>query len=720
MADAVPEAAAAPDAAATAAAEGGGGNAYPNPAVPSAAELAALVQALRGGNAAAQRTAADAMSKLVESFAILDETDECARICDALVELGAIGLLLDMLSGCSPDDERAQSSANALEWLTDFSSAARQAMLTAGGMPVLLRIMQAETRSAPNVTELTADIFGYCMQHASVRDACVADADFNRQAVAVLGNKGMTGEALDALCDGLDPYLRHGAAARNALRRAQCLPALASRMLDLHDVADYSCSSICGLVTYLQNADGQTAADTHAALYDAGIYAACTTILSAAMSGASRGKTFREARTFNLVARILITAFEEFEALRPALRQYVLVQPKALAGMAHAARSCTLAHGRKGLVGFLMKLRDDDGLRQALPGLWLLDAHFAACAVLRLRHSDTALVRGFVAQWRTASCLQAVAHPLPQQALPAAVSLACLSTDHASFRKLLASGTRLDILCTALVAAASRRCSEMDAEDASSQQPTLWWQLLVFRDAIQSAVKATRLAALAAAAGSEASADDELSAKLDSYRGVTLSASDVNVRRRDSTVLLIGGEPFYAHGAALEARSTVLADVLSDAETLDPIALPLPADVPADKHYALFRVAVEHTYTGSIAADMSAAELPSLFFLADHLQMDSLCAWCVERITPLLVPDARMLEAVWVAALARSCDALCDACATAWFVASSTAKNDLDHTTLLDVLARMQAACGADVPLSAQLARVLRAALLARDAGAAA
>ncbi len=187
------------------------------------------------------------------------------------------------------------------------------------------------------------------------------------------------------------------------------------------------------------------------------------------------------------------------------------------------------------------------------------------------------------------------------------------------------------------------------------------------------------------------------------------------MRRRDSTVLLIGGEPFYAHGAMLEMQSTVLADALRDAETLDPIALPLPAGVPADMHYSLFRAAVEHAYTGGIAADVSADELLPLFCLADHLQMDSLCMWCVERMAPLLARDARMLEAVWGAALARSCDALCDACATAWLVASA-AKEDADDTSLLDVLARMHAACGADAPLSAQLARVLRAALLARIA----
>jgi hypothetical protein len=126
---------------------------------------------------------------------------------------------------------------------------------------------------------------------------------------------------------------------------------------------------------------------------------------------------------------------------------------------------------------------------------------------------------------------------------------------------------------------------------------------------------------------------------------------------------------------------------------------------------------VEHAYTGGIAADMSADELLPLFCLADQLQMDSLCEWCVERMTPLLVPDARMLETAWSAALTRSCDALCGACATAWLVAAST-NDDANDTALLDMLARTHAACGADAPLSAQLARVLRPALLAHAAEA--
>jgi hypothetical protein len=88
-------------------------------------------------------------------------------------------------------------------------------------------------------------------------------------------------------------------------------------------------------------------------------------------------------------------------------------------------------------------------------------------------------------------------------------------------------------------------------------------------------------------------------------------------------------------------------------------------------------------------------------------------------MAPLLVPDAHMLETVWAAALARSCDAVCDVCATAWLVAAA-ANDNADDTTLLDMLARLHAACGQAAPLSTQLARVLRASLLARDAGAAA
>jgi hypothetical protein len=191
----------------------------------------------------------------------------------------------------------------------------------------------------------------------------------------------------------------------------------------------------------------------------------------------------------------------------------------------------------------------------------------------------------------------------------------------------------------------------------------------------------------------------------------TLVAADVNVQRRDSTVFLIGGQPFYAVGAVIEKKSSVLADALRNAATLDPIALPLPSGVAADERYATFRAAVEHAYTGGVA-DAAAASLLPLWCLGDHLQMDELCAWCIERIAPCLAADAALLEAAWAAALARPCDSLCDACARAWL--RLNAANE-EYDAVLQLLLRMQAGCGAGAAPAAQLVRVLRAALQARS-----
>jgi hypothetical protein len=379
------------------------------------------------------------------------------------------------------------------------------------------------------------------------------------------------------------------------------------------------------MLTHLHLADGSTVDATHAAFYnwyDEGIYAACVAVLGAATSRAEPPMTPEHFTVLNAVTNILFGALDKSEALRPVLRQYILAQSGALAGVALAARIFTDEAQHTCSTAFLAWMRHDSGLK-TLPGLRLLDTQFAACAVMQLRVTDAALVGLFVADWRSATCLQALSRPLTHQALPAAMSLACLATEDACFRKLLTKGKRLEMLSNALVAAADCRhyvaAAGLHLNPAVlQQQPGLWWQLLVFRHAIKSAANGAQLTAPAPVASEEASTADEPGAKRrrTSHRGVALSAADVNVRRRDSTVLLIGGQPFYAHGAALEAHSAVLADALRDAETLEPVALPLPAGVPAELHYALFRDAVEHAYTGGITADMSAEELLPLFCLA--------------------------------------------------------------------------------------------------------
>jgi hypothetical protein len=181
----------------------------------------------------------------------------------------------------------------------------------------------------------------------------------------------------------------------------------------------------------------------------------------------------------------------------------------------------------------------------------------------------------------------------------------------------------------------------------------------------------------------------------------------VNVRRRDSTVLLIAGQPIYVNGELMEGKSVVLKYLLNNVQTpLDhPIPLPLPGGVPADQHHAIFRAAVEHAYTGMVEGLDDASLLP-LWCVGDHLQMDELRDWCVEQMLPLMRKDGDMLEATWAAALARPCKALCDACASAWLVSASAA--EASDTAPLQLLARVHAGCTAGVSLTVQVARVLR------------
>jgi len=185
------------------------------------------------------------------------------------------------------------------------------------------------------------------------------------------------------------------------------------------------------------------------------------------------------------------------------------------------------------------------------------------------------------------------------------------------------------------------------------------------------------------------------------------------VQRRDSTVLLIAGRPFYVNGALIEAKSAVLADALSSATTLDPVAIALPNEVPEEQQYALFHAAVEHAYTGASAASQIAPEsLLPLWCLGDHLQLEELCAWCVERLVPVLAKDSALLERAWTTALARPSDALGDACATAWLLLEKSVPNWGEITAIL-LLKRVHESCAAEKLVAAQLARVLRKALLA-------
>jgi hypothetical protein len=274
--------------------------------------------------------------------------------------------------------------------------------------------------------------------------------------------------------------------------------------------------------------------------------------------------------------------------------------------------------------------------------------------------------------------------------------------------RILAAGDRLEFLVAELVDLALDRYQAL-----TPLCNTRCSQMSGVADAVCALVGKAGLARFVAAADTDA---DEMPAKrqrIDSG-GARLRASDVNVKRRDSTVLLIAGRPFYVNGALLETKSAVLADALSSVETLDPIAIALPNEVPEEQQYDLFHAAVEYAYTGTVASDVSTESLLLLWCLGDHLQMDELCAWCVERLMPVLVKDAALLERAWTTALARPSDELGDACATAWLLMPSSESSwDFICSTWLVLFKRVHDSCAAKELPAAQLVRVLRKGLLA-------
>jgi hypothetical protein len=365
---------------------------------------------------------------------------------------------------------------------------------------------------------------------------------------------------------------------------------------------------------------------------------------------------------------------------------------------------------------------------------WLADSHFATCAFPFGRdrnESNAEAVAALVAQLTTADSLRALARPLQHEALPAAASLAMLTCERgdsgARTRALLADGARLDTLLAGLLVASAP--DFVPAPQACSAR----WQSRALRTALKMAACAAILViassenwsaeqhadepdapAAAAAAGNKRRRLSESPVSSCGGCGVTFTAADVNEPRRDSTVLLVAGRPFHACGMLLEKASGVLADALRDAPpTLAPVPVPLPVGVPESAHYALFTAAVEHAYTGDIGTLDDASLLP-LWCVGDHLAMDALRAWCVPRLVPVMAADVALLEEAWSAAMARPCDALCDACATAWLRADAAAAEG--DETLLRLLARLQAGARSDAAPATDVARVLRAALRHVDA----
>ena len=94
--------------------------------------------------------------------------------------------------------------------------------------------------------------------------------------------------------------------------------------------------------------------------------------------------------------------------------------------------------------------------------------------------------------------------------------------------------------------------------------------------------------------------------------------------------------------------------------------------------------------------------------------MDELCAWCVERMAPVLDQDVALLERAWTTALARPSDELGDACATAWLVMGKDKRGSWRSIlTWFKLFKRVHDGCAVKELPAAQLVRVLHKAVLA-------
>jgi hypothetical protein len=465
-------------------------------------------------------------------------------------------------------------------------------------------------------------------------------------------------------------------------------------------------ATACELLQFLQTRD-----DFDFMVFDdAGVYVACVELLG----DLCRRQADLDYAPQAEVTRVLMTASEKTLAIRQHVRFLLSTCPGALVSVtAGVYELCAnQSADASSSVAFL------DAMRRHVPAEWLLlDPSFAIVGIRIYRPDDDdgAPAEAYVklaveldGLRKTHRCRRALARPLQHQKLTAALSVVSSLYLGDDYKRLLVNDDRLEILVDALVDSAAQRFSEaVPAPDFS------FWRGQALRHCTGWLVDDINLDATPVE-------DDDVAVGPAAKRARTVSAaalraSDVNVQRRDSTVLLIAGRPFYVNGALIETKSAVLADALSSATTLDPVAIALPHEIPEEQQYALFHAAIELAYTGTVASDVGDEALLLLWCLGDHLQMDELCTWCEQRLVLKLPDDAALLEHAWTTALARPSDALGDACARAWLRLENSLCAD-DNAAML-LLKRVHDGCAAKELVAAQLVRVLRKALLASLTG---
>ena len=684
-----------------------------NPDLASDAELAeraaALVAALRSGKSKAQIKAAAEVKFLVVTLEdSRPPVPAHPRTVAALVAAGVGAALLPLIHGAS---EVGTSAATALCELLYISDAERREVLDNLGIDKVLELLRESNGELQLALAAMLFEFTRCVEWM---ESLSPDNDLVERAMSLPFLTANAWATKGVLSFVLGLLKRHPRAWHVLVpsRVSLLVRSLSLRFDENPEQRFLLAATACELLQFLQTRDG-----FDFAIFDeAAVYVRCVELLG---DLCRRQVECRSNRPQAEVTRVLMRASDVSPAFRRHIQCLVFCCPGAYVSLnAGVHEICEKKSAdASAAVAFL------NVLHGYAPAEWfLLDPSFAAAGMrFNTPTSDAGVARGeyikFTCEvdqnWETPSCVRALAQPLQHQKLAAAVSLASLLYLGDAYRRLLASGDRLEIFVDALVDSAAMKLSE----PASAPDFSFW------RDQILR--QCTSWLVTEVESDNPRVPDDDVAARPATKRArtvsaATLRASDVNVQRRDSTVLLIAGRPFYVFGALLETKSAVLADALSSATTLDPVAIALPNEVPEEQQYALFHAAVELAYTGTIASDVTVESLLPLWCLGDHLQMDELCTWCVERLTPALAKDAALLECAWTAALARPSDALGDACATAWMLLDDL--KSLNDRSAMHLLKRVHDGCAAKELVAAQLVRVLRKALLAavdKDAEAA-
>jgi hypothetical protein len=673
-----------------------------NPDLASDAELAAraaaLVAALRSGDSDAQITAADEVKLLVVA---VEKSKQPAnpRTVAALVAAGVGAALLPLIHCVS---EVGTAAAYALHEIMYHCDAERRAVIDTLGVDKLLELL----RESNGDRQLNlAVMLLQCTRCPEWLQSLSPDNDLVERTMSLPFLSTANAQVKRMVLAFVLALLKQHPSSWRAVvpSRVSLLVGFLSPRTDSDLDSRLLAATACELLQFLQTRDGFD----FTIFDDGGIYVACVELLGDLCRKQVDYRKIPQAA----VTRVLMRASSESLLLRQHIGRLVLSCPGAFGSVAvgvyhicmNKAADASLA------VAFI------DALRRHAPAEWfLLDPSFAAAWIrFCIPEEDVGtagdeyviLTEELDVLWDTPKCIHAVAHPLRHQRLAAAISLASL-VYFDSYRQLFASGDRVEIFVDALIDLAAQQFPAT----ASSVPDFLYWRDQILRQCIDWLVSGLSIDAIHVE-------DDDVPAGPAAKRARTTSAaalraSDVNVQRRDSTVLLIAGRPFYVFGALLETKSAVLADALSSATTLDPVAIPLPNEVPEEQQYALFHAAVELAYTGTMTSSEVATEsLLPLWCLGDHLQMDELCTWCVERLTPALADNAALLERAWTAALARPSDALGDACATAWLLLEK--RKPVGNRTAMNLLKRVHDGCAAKELVAAQLVRVLRKALLA-------